>query len=380
MIILSCFWAAFPLVASAEPAPFDVTAKEAVVIEATTGRVLFAKNAERRAYPASTTKILTLIVALERGNLEATARVSENAAATEGSSIGLVPGEKMRLLDLLYGMMLMSGNDAAVTIAENIAGSVPAFAAMMNEKAREIGAKDTHFTNPDGLPDENHYTTARDLAVIAAYGYRLPLFAKIVATEHQTIPGYGAQGPRELYNENRLLWLYDGANGVKTGYTDIAGRCLVSGAKRKNVQLVAVVLDSEHMWDDSVALLDFGFARIRPVTLLKGQEAVKTLKVAKGRAAAVRLAPVEDVVIPMVPGDESRFQTRIDAPDSIQAPVAEGQRIGALRVLFDGRVVKSIDLVALSGSERMSFLETVTMSLRTFFAGFLRGISDWIPA
>lgn len=166
----------------------DISAKSAIVIEATTGKVLYSKNADERRYPASTTKMMTLIVALEQGNLNDLVTASANAANTEGSSLWLQPGERLKMLDMLYGMMLVSGNDATVAIAEHIAGSVDSFARRMTDKAHSIGAQNTNFTNSSGLPDPNHYSTAADLARIAAYGYHNPLFTKIVSTQHTNIP------------------------------------------------------------------------------------------------------------------------------------------------------------------------------------------------
>jgi len=228
----------------------NVTAKSAIVMDTTTGKVLYSKNAEERRFPASTTKMMSLIVALEHGNLDDIVTASANAATTDGSTLWLTQGEKLKMIDLLYGIMLISGNDATVAVAEHISGSVQDYAKLMTEKAHALGAKDTNFTNSSGLPDPNHFTTAHDLGRIAAYGYKNPLFTQIVSTQHKIIPWAGKPFDRDLYNENKMLWIYEGGNGVKTGYTDAAGRCLVSGAKRNNMQLVAVVLDSETMWDD----------------------------------------------------------------------------------------------------------------------------------
>ena len=195
---------ALPGLGSAAPALPNVSAKSAIVIEAATGKIIYEKKATQAMYPASTTKIMTLIAALEQGNLEDVLTVSANAANTEGSSIYLEPGERLKLLEVLYGVMLHSGNDATVAVAEHISGSVEKFSRLMTDKARAIGAAHTNFTNPNGLPDPNHYTTAHDLAKITAYGYRNPLFRKIVGTRHQTIPWNNKGYDRDLYNENKL--------------------------------------------------------------------------------------------------------------------------------------------------------------------------------
>ena len=302
--------------ASSEPA---LTAKSAIVMDATTGKVLYAKDAESRRYPASTTKMMTLIVALENGNLNDVIEASENASKTEGSSLWLEHGEKLTLRDLLYGVMLVSGNDATVAVAEHIAGSVDAYAKMMTKKAHEIGAVHTAFTNSSGLPDTNHYSTAHDLALIAAYGYRNPLFEEIVSTKTKIIPWATNDYGRELFNENRMLWLYEGGNGVKTGYTNAAGRCLVSAAKRDGIQLVAVVLDSEFMWNDSIALLDYGFQKIKAVKLYNANAVIKNVSVNYGVKSDVDVVAKNDIVVPMVDEDKKNFVTVIDLPEKIEA-------------------------------------------------------------
>jgi len=353
----------------------DVTAKSAIIMEASTGKVLYAKNAEERRYPASTTKMMTLIVALEHGNMDDLVPVSDNAANTEGSSLSLVAGEKMKLLDMLTGMMMISGNDATVAVAEYIAGSVPKFAQMMTEKAKAIGANDTNFSNSSGLPDPNHYSTAADLAKIAAYGYKNPLFTKIVSTEHVVLPSPDKDQVRDLYNENRLLWLYDGGNGVKTGYTDAAGRCLVSGAKRNGIQLVVVVLDSDCMWDDSMKLLDYGFSRMRPVKLLGQGSILKTVHVDDGTTDTVRLITTQDVCIPVSDDDNAKFTTSVIAPNRIDAPVVAGQKIGMIKTYYGNTEIASVDLVAADQADRKTFFGLVWGSLWSFFTFILKNLA-----
>ena len=242
-----------------------VTAKAAIIMDATTGEVLYAKDAESRRYPASTTKMMTLLVALEKGRLDDWVVASKAAHETEGSSLYLEAGEKQRLLDLLYGIMLVSGNDATVAVAEHIAGSVPAYARLMTQKAQEIGAVNTQFANSSGLPDPNHYSTAHDLARIAAYGYRTqPLFAEIVSSKRRVMPWPGKGYDREIFNENRMLWLYPGANGVKTGYTDIALGCLATSYEKNGKRLIVVVMHSsrgQFRFHDTVRLLDWAKKR-----------------------------------------------------------------------------------------------------------------------
>lgn len=344
-----------PTTVLAEDSMPELTAKAAIVMEASTGKVLYSRNAEERHYPASTTKVITLITALEYGKLDDVVTASQNAATTEGSSLWLLPGEQLKLLDMLYGIMLVSGNDATVAVAEHISGSVDSFAKLMTEKAHAIGAVNSNFVNTSGLPDERHYTTAHDLAKIAAYGYKNPLFAQIVSTQHKIIPWAGKEHDRDLYNENRMLWLYDGANGVKTGYTDAAGRCLVSAANRDGIQLVAVVLDSERMWDDSIKLLNYGFAQLKPVPVISKGDILKTVKINEGKISNVKLLADQDIVLPMADNEHDKFTTVVDAPNKINAPIAAGQKIGTVRVLYNNVEVASTDLIAEQPVERKSF-------------------------
>lgn len=251
-------------------APFcgvaEGTASSSVVMDAASGRVLGGSGYHTRGYPASTTKILTALVVLERTEPECVVTVPDEAVGVEGSSIYLRKGEKLTVEDLLYGLMLRSGNDAAVALAVATAGSVERFAAMMNARAAMCGAKDSHFVNPHGLHDDDHYTTAYDMALIAAEAYRNPLFARIVSTSKITV-GEG-ESTRCLYNKNKLLGMIDGANGVKTGYTKKSGRCLVGGAFRDGMQLVSVVLNIPDMWQVTTALLENAFEEYEAVPVL----------------------------------------------------------------------------------------------------------------
>lgn len=341
----------------------QVTAKAAVVIEAETGKVLFEKNAYERKYPASTTKILTLITALENSNLDDLVTTSENASGTEGSSLWLSQGEKLTMRDMLYGIMLVSGNDATVAVAEHIAGSVNNFAKLMNKKAKSIGAKNSNFVNTSGLPDENHYTTAYDLAIITAYGYKNPVFSEIVSTQHRVMPWEGKPYNRDLYNENRLLYYYDGANGVKTGYTEAAGRCLVSAAKRSGVQLIAVVLDSEQLWDDSTRLLDYGFSRLKPVTMFHKGEVLKTVRLTSGKKEYVRLVAENDAIVPLVEEEKDKVRMVINAPNQLDKTVNKDEVIGEAVIYYENRPIKTVNLVAEETVYRKSLFKTIIGTL-----------------
>jgi len=373
LIFLICLLV--PALAVAKPAEPVVTAKSAIVIEATTGKVLFAKNADEIRYPASTTKIMTLITALEHGHLDDVVTASENAARTEGSSIWLEPGEQLKMMDLLYGIMLVSGNDASVAVAEHIAGSTEKFAKLMTEKAHAIGATRTNFTNSSGLPDPKHVSTARDLAKITAYGYKNPLFEQIVSTYHKVIPWPGKEFDRDLYNENKLLWMYEGSNGVKTGYTDAAGPCLVSAAKRRGIQLIAVVLDSDFMWKDSIALLDYGFSQVEPHELYPQGEIMKTVWVAYGNKDSVPLVTAKEIVVPVSNDDKDKFHTVIECPKKVEAPIAAGQKVGTVKVFYENAEVAAVDLVTAEAIERKTFFGLLWSSLWKLFTFLIKNIA-----
>lgn len=253
-----------------------------VVIEQSSRRVLFGEREHEKCYPASTTKILTAYITLKNLPLDHVVRVPRQAAGVEGSSIYLKEGEQITVEDLLFGLMLRSGNDAATALALEVAGSVEAFADMMNETAKALGAKNSHFVNPHGLHDDEHFTTAYDLAIIAAAAYELDDFRRIACSGLAKIEIDGVSN--SIANKNKLLKLYEGANGVKTGYTKKSGRCLVGGAKRDNMQLISVTLNCPDMWNETVKLLDYGFENYRMIPL---DNALLTYGEGKKRVAIV---------------------------------------------------------------------------------------------
>lgn len=237
-----------------------VSAQAAIVMDVDSGRILFEKNSDQQLRIASITKIMTAIVAIEHGNLKDKVVTSSNAYRVEGSSIYLKLGEKLTLEDMLYGLMLRSGNDAAVAIAEHIGVTVEGFVFLMNQKAEELGMRNTMFSNPHGLDThEEHYSTARDMAVLTAYAMNNEDFAKIVGTKRKTAPLEGERWDRIWYNKNKMLSLYPYADGVKTGYTKRAKRTLVSSATQDGHRLVAVTLNAGDDWNDHMKMFEYGF-------------------------------------------------------------------------------------------------------------------------
>ena len=241
----------------------DVSAQSAVIIDADTGEVLFEKKARELKPPASTTKIITAILAIEKGNLDQVVKISSNAANTGEASVGLKCGDELTMYNLLHGALLKSGNDACVAIAENIAPSEEEFVGLMNLKARAIGAYDTTFYNTNGLPHKKHLTTAYDLAIITRYALNNPVFREIVGKKEYTLQWVSPLRQRYIVNTNKLLWTYPTANGVKTGTTESAGRCLVASAHERGRTAIAVVLNSPQRFADARKLLEYGFSQLK---------------------------------------------------------------------------------------------------------------------
>lgn len=262
-----------PTAVQAAPEAPTVHAQAAAVIDVTSGRLLYSLRGDEQLPIASLTKIMTAIVAIEHGKLSDTVTVGKNAFAKEGSSIYLRLGEEMSLENMLYGLMLRSGNDAATAIAEHVGGSEAGFVYLMNEKAKLLGLTHTRFENPHGLDAKGHYSTANDLAKLTSYALQNPQFKEIVRTPSKTAPNPNDPWDYKWLNKNKMLRFYDGADGVKTGYTQIAKRCLVSSATRGGQQIAVVTLNDGDDWNDHRKLLDFGFANFPLTTLIdKGQE------------------------------------------------------------------------------------------------------------
>lgn len=332
-----------------------LSSKSAVLMDAASGRILLENNPHQKLPMASTTKIMTAIVALEYGNLDDIVTIPPEASGIEGSSIWLSIGEEQRLEDLLYGLMLRSGNDAAMAIALHISGSVEDFSSLMNKTAKRIGANNSNFTNPHGLHDENHYTTAYDLALITSYGLRNPNFRNIVATKQRTIPWPGNEWDRAMRNKNKLLWQYEGANGVKTGFTKAAGRCLVSSAVRDNLQLVAVVLNCGPMFEESIEMLDYGFSNYRANLLFDKSQLVANIDVKGGKEKQVSVIAVEDFYLALKEGEYSKIRIVNELPDTVKAPIIKGQQAGVGQVFYENQLVKEIPLLYKDTVEKKSF-------------------------
>lgn len=254
---------------SASPSVSDIHAETAALIDVKSGRILYSRQGDKPMRIASLTKIMTAIVAIEHGNLADRVKVGKDAYRKEGSSIYLRLNEEMSLLHMLYGLMLRSGNDAATAIAEHVGGSLEGFDYLMNEKAKMIGMKNSTFKNPHGLDEDGHLSTANDMAKLTAYALKNPVFQDIVKTKMKKVPNPNEDWNYTWYNKNKMLSMYEGADGVKTGYTKLARRCLVSSATRNGQQLAVVTLNDPDDWADHRKMLDYGFAEFRLAQLIE---------------------------------------------------------------------------------------------------------------
>lgn len=314
----------------------QTSAKAMCVIERDSHRILYEKNKSQKLPMASTTKIMTAITAIENcDNLDEKFEISPKAVGISGTSLYLRKGEKLSIRDLLYGLMLISGNDASVAIGERVGGNTKNFLALMNQTAQRIGAKDTHFDNTHGLDSPTHYTTAYDLALIASYALKKQTFKDIVTTKNIKITTEEGK-TRYLKNKNKLLFNMDGCCGVKTGFTNDAGRCLVSSCEREGMTLVCVVLNCGPMFEESRTLLEHGFGEYKLYDLTEGYDFDKQIEVIAGRKTNVKVGTKENHVwYPLKDTELKRVSYVYDIEKSVEAPVEKGREVGNVKIFID---------------------------------------------
>ena len=314
-----------------------LSAEKAIVLDAATGRALYEKHADDRSLIASTTKIMTALIICQRCNVLDRVKIPAEAVGVEGSSMYLKEGEVLTVQELLYGLMLRSGNDAAEALAIYCGGTVEGFAELMNDKARELGLRDTHFVNPHGLDAPGHHSTARDLAVLSAYAMADPIFARTVGAKSVTV------GERVLTNHNKLLWQLPGCEGIKTGYTKAAGRILVSSASREGRRLICVTINAPDDWNDHKALLEDGFSRYEVRRIVEAGEVLGYRHILGGDGTAVPLIAAEEFSYALAEGEEPEL---VLSPQSFSyAPVRSGEEEGVAYVVLEGEVIGQIPLV-----------------------------------
>jgi D-alanyl-D-alanine carboxypeptidase (penicillin-binding protein 5/6) len=359
IFIYTCVWAQeiddmdfdindFQIPVYNESIPPKISSPAAIAIDTENGRVLYEKNSTSKRQMASTVKMMTAILAIEKGNLDDWVEVSKRAAYVGGSQAYLNEGEKMKLGDMLYALMLPSGNDAAIAIAEHIGGNVENFVKMMDAKAREVGAYNTTYGSPHGL-DRNNHSTAYDLAVIARYCLKDPIFSKIVSTKSIVLPREGNPQGKEYRNTNEMLRLYEGADGVKTGYTGPAGRCLVTSATRDGWQVVSVVLGANSRYArsiDSSRILDYVFLNYPLETILERNVDMVEVPVVKGVTDSIMAVNSEEIKMHISTEELGRIERTFIVPECITAPVKKGQKIGRVEFKIDNTLIANCELLA----------------------------------
>ena len=328
----------------------------AVAYDRKSGNVIWGKNENKRTAMASTTKIMTAIVLIENADLNKMVTVSAKAAGTGGSRLGLKRNDKISLRDLLYGLMLKSGNDSAVAIAEEVGGSIEGFAEIMNSKAAELGLENTHFVTPHGLDNPEHYTTAFELAKLADYALKNEMFAKVVGTKNYTVTINGY--PKNISNTNELLGYLNGVYGVKTGFTNNAGRCLVTSVNRNNFDIITVVLQADtkkFRTTDSIKLIEYVYENYELLNIKKivDEEFAKWCEINLGRITINKckdnnlklyVSNLKNDVIPVKKTDKDCVNIDVNNLFSLEAPVEVGKTIGNLKVTLNGKVIDVIDV------------------------------------
>ncbi len=350
--------------ANALATELQIKGKSCVLMDAASGQILYEQNKDAKVYPASVTKIMTLVLALEaldngQIKLDDNVTTSPEAASMGGSQVYLYAGEVRTVNEMLIAISVGSGNDASVAMGEYVSGSLPAFVDSMNAKAKELGMKNTHFANPHGLHDADHYTTADDLAILAYYAIRVPKFLDYTSIyEYEFRPE-----PKllTLWNTNRLLKWYDGCDGLKTGYTTESGRCLVATAKRESLRLITVVMgvpEAKGHFTESMKLMNFGFNTYTFKSIFAKDAVVGQIKVGKGAQDWVNIVCKDEVGVLQKKGDKAEITTTIDAETFRNAPIAAGDSAGELIVYQDGKEINRVGLVTDADVGRGGFIKT----------------------
>ena len=347
----------------------NINARIAVAYDRKSGKVIYGKNENKRTAMASTTKIMTAIVLIENADLDQTITVSAKAAGTGGSRLGLKHNDKITMKDLLYGLMLKSGNDAAVAIAENVGGSIEKFADLMNEEAKKIGLNNTHYVTPHGLDNPEHYTTAYELAKLADYALKNEIFAKVVNTKNYTVTINGY--PKNITNTNELLGYLDGVNGVKTGFTNNAGRCLVTSVNRNEFEIITVVLqaDTKKMrTTDSISLIEYVYKNYELINIkeIVDKQFQEWCLINKNRIVINKCknnnielykTQLSNNIIPIKKTDKDNINIEINNLYYFEAPVEKDRIIGTLKVMLNDEVIEVVDIKVKNLIERKDVID-----------------------
>lgn len=343
----------------------------ACVMNAATGEIVWDKNSSQVHSMASTTKIMTAIIALENCGLEDVVTISDRASKIEGSAMYIRAGDKFIMKDMLYGLMLNSGNDAAEAIAEHIAGNNAAFAQMMNEKAYEIGAMNTQFQNPSGLDADGHYTTAYDLALIMRYAMSFDAFREITSTKYAEVTPFACDRVLPLSNHNKLLSEYEGCISGKTGFTEKTGRCLVSVAERDGMEFIAVTIDDKKDWESHKQMFDYAYQTHRPFRVTEYGELVKN---ATSQNEKCNLVYGEDFTIPMGLNSAAQVEVVNHIIPTLYGGFNKGEKVGEGEIMYNGKYIKSVDIVTdreVCASEAMNIHRSFWGVLENMIKNFL---------
>lgn len=326
-----------------------------IVMEVSTKRILYSSNIHQQMPMASTTKIITGLVTIENTNLDDIVTIPKQAVGVEGSSIYLQEGEKLSVKELLYGLMLRSGNDAATALALHVSGSLEAFAELMNARALDLHLKNSHFTNPHGLHDENHYTSAYDLAMISAVAMQNKAFAEIVGTKIITINGVSYK--RQLFNKNKILSQYSGGTGIKTGFTKKAGRCLVASSKRNGLEVIAVVLNCNPMFEECSRLMNNAHNEYEMVNVAKAGEVLGDVPIKKGVETTAQVALNEDIYLPMKKDGTEHYGLKINLTQDTIAPLEKGQIMGELQISLNDCLLFSKNVYSIKDIKKKGVID-----------------------
>lgn len=354
----------------AESDDLSLSAQSAVVICADTGQIIYGKN-EREPRPmASTTKIMTALLALEAADSEdVNVTITDKMVPVEGSSMYLKVGQVLPLSSLAKGMLTVSGNDAANSVAITLGGSVDGFVDLMNKKAKQIGLNDTYFETPSGLDKGNHHSTAYDMALLGAFALENKAFYNISSKRRVEVPFVEPDEIRTLYNENRMLKRYDGCIGVKTGFTKMAGRCLVSAAERNNTRLVAVTLNAGDDWNDHEKLLDYGFSKVDTVSF-NDKESI-TVPLVGAIENDINLVSKDKISITVKKGEKEKIEKVVEVPSFLYAPLKQGQIVGKIKYKLNGNVIASNDLLVSEDKDALKKEKNIFIKICDFLKGFL---------
>ncbi len=339
--------------------PINISADKAILVEKETGIVLYNKNCDKKAGMASTTKIMTCIIAIEKMDISSLVTIPKEAVGIEGSSLYLTEGEIFTLYDLLVGLMLESGNDVAVAIALYCSDTVLEFSDLMNNKAKELGMENTHFTNPHGLSDIDHYSTPRDMAILSRYALQNDTFKEIVGMKKYTIKPQNSEYIRYCFNHNKLLFNYDGTTGIKTGYTKLDGRCLVSSVEKNGVELICVTFNGQNHWSDHKSLYSEAFGKIEKRTLSDKGENAFEVSVVGGKNNYVTV--VNNTAIELFLPKDAEITVKVYLPPFVYAPVDKGDIIGELRIYCNNEVIYTAPLCSIENIpiKKISFFKKI---------------------